>query len=126
MTQPQQVLTWFELPTVDLKRAIAFYRTVLHAQIKEEVFAGTPHGIFERPAEGMVTGALIEDKRRKPATTGTLVYLSAGGQLDECLARVAAAGGKVVLEKTSIGPQGHIAIIADTEGNHVGLHQQAG
>ncbi len=125
MTKTPHFVNWFELPTLDLKRAINFYKTVMEVPIKEELFAGVPHGIFERVEDGAVTGALIFDQRRKPANTGTLLYLNTDGRLDECLGRVAAAGGKVVLEKTAIGPQGHIAIIADTEGNHVGLHARA-
>jgi len=118
----KSTLSWFELPTLDLGRAVRFYRTVVEAQIKEEVFAGVPHGIFERLGDDAITGALIYDERRKPAHTGTMIYLSTDGRLDACLGRVEAAGGKVIVGKTHIGPQGHIAVIADTEGNHVGLH----
>jgi predicted enzyme related to lactoylglutathione lyase len=40
--------------------------------------------------------------------------------LDASLARVAPAGGSVVLPKTDMGPV--IALLRDTEGNVVGLH----
>jgi predicted enzyme related to lactoylglutathione lyase len=30
----------------------------------------------------------------------------------------------VLLPKTAIGAPGYIAIVADTEGNHVGLHME--
>jgi predicted enzyme related to lactoylglutathione lyase len=50
------------------------------------------------------------------------MYLNAGNALDAMLARVAAAGGQVLLPATVIGEQGVIAIIRDSEGNRVGLH----
>jgi predicted enzyme related to lactoylglutathione lyase len=38
------------------------------------------------------------------------------------LSRVEAAGGSVVMPKTSIGENGYMAIFLDTEGNRVALH----
>jgi hypothetical protein len=69
-----------------------------------------------------VGGALVEDSTNAPSPTGQRVFLNAAGELDAWLARVEAAGGRVLLPRTDIGPPGHIAIIQDTEGNHVGLH----
>jgi uncharacterized protein len=118
----QNAVTWFEIPSTDLGRAIKFYNTVLGIQLREEVFNGIPHGMF--PAdEAAVGGALIFDPNVIPSDKGSVVYLDARGDLDGVLSRVQAAGGKVVLPKTSIGDPGHIAILIDTEGNRVGLHQ---
>ena len=39
-------LTWFEIPTQDLDRAVRFYETVLGVHLKREVFGGVPHAIF--------------------------------------------------------------------------------
>jgi predicted enzyme related to lactoylglutathione lyase len=38
------------------------------------------------------------------------------------LGKVEAAGGKVLMDKISIGENGFIAFFLDTEGNRVGLH----
>jgi predicted enzyme related to lactoylglutathione lyase len=51
-----------------------------------------------------------------------MVYLSGGEDLSAPLGRVEAAGGKVVMPKTSIGEHGFCAMFLDTEGNRVGLH----
>ena len=59
---------------------------------------------------------------RRPTGGGTLVYLNADGQLDAILSRVEAAGATIVLPQTAIGPDGFIAVVADTEGNHVGFN----
>ena len=111
---------WFELPVQDLGRARGFYETVLATRLRQETFGGMPMAIF--PYEGGSGGALVRDARVRPAADGTVVYLDATGTLDACLERVTAAGGKVVLSKTDIGPPGFIALILDTEGNRVGLH----
>ena len=42
--------------------------------------------------------------------------------MDNVLAKVEAAGGKIVQPKFSIGENGHIAYIMDTEGSVVGIH----
>jgi predicted enzyme related to lactoylglutathione lyase len=51
------------------------------------------------------------------------VYLNAAPSIDAALARVPAAGGKVVVPKTPLpGTMGAFARIIDCEGNLVGLH----
>lgn len=42
--------------------------------------------------------------------------------MDDVVARVEAAGGKVLLPKMTIGEHGFMAIIMDTEGNSIGIH----
>jgi predicted enzyme related to lactoylglutathione lyase len=115
------VIDWFEIPTTNLDRAAKFYETVLGVRLKHETFGGVPQALF-LAGKDAAGGALIQDPRRKPNAEGTLIYLSAGKDLDGCLARVTKAGGRVVLPKTDIGEPGYIAIFADPEGNTVGLH----
>ena len=117
----KNAIHWFEIPTLDLPRASAFYEAVLDLSLKQEDFGDTPMAIFPADEEG-VAGALVFDARRTPSMKGALVYLDATDKLDACLSRVAGARGEVVLPKTSIGPQGFIALVRDTEGNCVGLH----
>ncbi len=112
-------LNWFEIPCTQLSRAAAFYEKVTGLTLKRESFLNVPHAIFKSTGVG---GALVEDKDNAPSAKGQRVFLNAAAELDAWLARVESAGGKVLLPKTSIGPVGHIAIIQDTEGNHVGLH----
>jgi predicted enzyme related to lactoylglutathione lyase len=121
---------WFEIPVRDMDRALACYETLLAAPLRRETFGARPYAIFphEPPGAG---GALVQDPAREPGAggpkarphqTGTLVYLNVDGQLDAVLSRAAAAKAVVILPKTSIGNDGHIAILADTEGNRVGLN----
>jgi predicted enzyme related to lactoylglutathione lyase len=114
-------LTWFEIPTLDLNRAVQFYETVLGVHLKREVFGGVPHAMF--PAgQSDAGGALIQDGHRKPSSEGTRIYLDAGGKLDACVDRVRGAGGMLLMPKTDIGDPGFIAVFRDTEGNSVALH----
>jgi len=114
-------INWFELPVADIARAQRFYETALGLKLHFEIFGGLPNAIF--PAGGGVRGALVQDPRARPSREGTRVYLDAP-DIDGCLARVATAGGKVLLGKTDIGDPGFIAMLEDSEGNLVGLNQR--
>jgi predicted enzyme related to lactoylglutathione lyase len=115
------VINWFEIPVKDLARAQSFYEKLLEQKLKAEVFDGQPMAIF--PGEQTeVRGALVVMPNRKPSTDGALTYLNCNGRLDAVLSRVGSAGGKVVVPRTDIGPPGFIAVVADTEGNTIGLH----
>ncbi len=48
--------------------------------------------------------------------------MNGGKDLARILKKVEKAGGKVLLEKTSIGEFGFIGRFLDTEGNQVALH----
>ena len=115
-------INWFELPARDHERAAKFYETILGAELRREVFFGTPNAIFPYD-QGGVGGAVIASDSLQPTRGGALVYLNARGDIDGVLSRVEAAGGSIVSPKQQIGPMGYIAIIEDSEGNQVGLHQ---
>ncbi|MEP7189241.1 MAG: VOC family protein [Roseiflexaceae bacterium] len=115
-------INFFEIPSIDFDRAVAFYRNILDVEFHHEVFMGTPTAMFPSSAAG-AGGAVIHNDL-KPSTDGPLIYLNANGQLREVVARVAQAGGSVLLPVTSIGDPGEIAIILDTEGNRIGLHSE--
>src|SRR4051812_13544383 len=117
----KNAINWFEIPVTNMDRAAKFYATVFEMKLKLEDFGGVPNAIFPREGEG-ACGSLVLNPRRKPSADGSLVYLNATGKLDDCIGRVEAAGGAVLLPKTPIGDPGFIALIRDTEGNCVGLH----
>ena len=118
-------INWFEIPAKDMDRATRFWETVLGRSLKREIFGGVPHAIFSTGEEGSVSGALVNDGKREPSASGTVVYLDAGKDLDGCIARAPKAGGKVAVPRTSIGEHGAFAVLVDTEGNAVGLHTTA-
>ncbi|NJO83182.1 MAG: VOC family protein [Blastochloris sp.] len=115
-------ITWFEIPAVEFDRAVSFYSAILNQDLHKSEFMGDPHGFFPVDAGG-VGGAIIKREGLTPSATGIVIYLNAGNDLNGIVARVASAGGQVLTPVIPIDPQGHMAIILDTEGNHIGLHQ---
>lgn len=116
-------LNWFEIAVDDLDRAARFYEQMLGTPLRRERFFGLDQALFPYESPGL-GGALVKDPRRAPGAAGALVFLNAEGRLDDCLGRVAVAGGEVVQKKTSIEFAGYYALVRDTEGNLVGLHSR--
>jgi predicted enzyme related to lactoylglutathione lyase len=115
-------LDWFEIPVVELARARRFYESLLQATLREETFNGQSMVILPYQ-QGGVGGALMLGEQFTPSAQGTVVYLGAGDDLDGALARVEAAGGRVLSGKIHLSDDiGSIAFFMDTEGNRIGLH----
>jgi uncharacterized protein len=116
------VINWFDIPATNYERAVRFYESVLGTKLIQENMLGAQMAIF--PAKpGEATGAIMARAGVTPGASGTTIYLKAGRDLAVPLARVEAAGGKVVFPKTFIKEGfGYFAIMIDTEGNSVGLH----
>ncbi len=114
-------INWFEIPALDIKRAINFYNTIFDIElVSMEGGDGFPMGMF--PVEDGVSGAVIAGEGYTPSAQGSIVYLNGGDDLNTVLDRVVAAGGQVELAKMDIGENGFVAFFKDTEGNKVGLH----
>ena len=118
----KNALNWFEIPVKNMDRAVACYETLLGTPLKRENFGGMPYGVFPYEQPG-VSGALVQDDKR-PMGPGALVYLNANGILDAVLSRATQAKAKVVVPKTAIGKDGFIAVLEDTEGNHIGFNSE--
>ena len=116
-------ITWFEVPTTDITRAVGFYETLLGKKLTE--FPGEEPCFMFPSGEGSVAGALIHRPHHMPATNGAMVYLNVDGELDNVLARAHKIEGTVQLPKTQIpGGYGFYACLLDSEGNHIGLHSR--
>ena len=125
------VITWFEIPVLDSKRARKFYETILdiemHTVFMEETneeltfFPSVP-GVVQATS-GRVTGALTRSERVKPSQEGTMVYLNASPELQRVINKIEPAGGKVIVPKTPI-IAGYFAVFIDTEGNRVAIHAE--
>ena len=116
-------VTWFEIYVDDLPRAQSFYESVFKCHLTREQTDGSFEALRFHgglPGNGSM-GALMKHPMRKPSHNGTLVYFHCNDcHLTSELAQK--NGGKVFKPKWSIGPDGFIAIIGDTEGNAIGLH----
>jgi len=119
---------WFEIPVLDMKRAKAFYEIVFNVKIHVEQFGDTLMGWFPFPKDPEAKGAggsLVQNPVLfKPSADGTLVYFSSLEINDE-LSRLENAGGVLLQEKTLISEEiGYMAMFLDTEGNRIALHSR--
>lgn len=113
----------FEIPVDDLARAKAFYAEVFGWRLDD--FPGmdytgittVPTGDDMRPIEpGAINGGMMA---RSEDVTGPVVVMEVAS-VDDALARVTAAGGRVVRPKMEIPGMGYYAYAADSEGNVIG------
>lgn len=118
----KNMINWVEIPAADFNRAVTFYEQLYGVQMHKTEMYGTQMGFF--PSEqGSVSGAVVKGDDYTPGSTGPLVYLSGGDDLQQVLDKIEAAGGKVLVPKTQITPElGNFAIFTDTEGNRMALH----
>lgn len=113
-------LNWFEIPVLDMDRAKTFYDTVMGKPLTSmEMSPGYPMAAFDDTNGG---GCIIQGEGYLPSSEGIVIYLNCNPDLQAMVDRVEAAGGSILQPKTSIGENGWMAFILDTEGNKIGLH----
>lgn len=121
------LVSWFEIPVIDIERAAKFYSTVFDVNIQIQDFNGVKMGWFppgdDKPG---ASGALIQFKDYRPSRTdGALLYFNSETITKE-LKLIQDNGGEVLQEKTEISAEiGHMAVFIDTEGNRVALYASA-
>jgi len=116
-------LNWFEIPALDIERSKKFYETIFEIKMESYSMEGVTMAMFPgTPESGKASGAIAKSDQHTPSMTGTLIYLNANPDMANVLAKVEAAGGKILLPKTNIGENGFMAFVMDTEGNNVGIH----
>ena len=117
---------WFEIPVSDMKRAVAFYEAIFKFKMEQHKMGPIEMAWFPYSLDGKnAAGSLVYNKEfYKPSQDGSLVYLSCEDGAIQT-SRVEKAGGKIVQSKKQISPEhGFMALIADTEGNRIGLHSE--
>jgi predicted enzyme related to lactoylglutathione lyase len=116
-------VVWFDVPTVDLDRAAAFYSKVLNCDIEVDEFPGGRIAVLPHSGDD-VAGCLYQSDVHKPSVDGMLLYFNVNGRLCDAVEAAVAAGGQVLRPKHSLGPHGYRALVLDSEGNRIGLHSQ--
>lgn len=119
----ENLINWFEIPALDFRRAVDFYKGILGLpQMEESEMFGTTMGFF--PMDGKnVSGAIVKGDGYQPSQDGVTIYLNGGKDLQVILDKVGPAGGTVIVPKTQISEEmGYFALFIDTEGNKIGLH----
>lgn len=117
------VCVWFEIPATDLDRAEKFYQAVFPQTTRRMACDAAGDVIVFDAPEGAVKGAIVKAGDHNFPGAASVVYLNGGDDLAAPLARVEAAGGKILQDKTALpAPWGFMAHFQDSEGNTVGLH----
>lgn len=70
----KSVINWFEIPVVDMDRAIKFYEPVMQVQLRREKMDMAELAVFphDDPATG---GALAKFEGVSPSQQGAIIYL---------------------------------------------------
>jgi predicted enzyme related to lactoylglutathione lyase len=119
------IVGWFEIPVSNMAKAMKFYETVFDLKLNPSNMGPFEMAIFPMAEKAPgAAGALVFHKEYKPSSDGTLVYFtSPSGDLNNELAKIESAGGRVFRPKTLIAEDiGYLAIFGDTEGNRLALH----
>lgn len=116
-------ITWFEIPALDLERAFQFYSTILNGNVRKGTFGNGDLILFNVPFNTgeAVGGSIVVRPDLTPTTEGGVIYLNAFSKLTAAVAKVTAAGGKVIVPEINLGKFGFAAVIIDSEGNKIGL-----
>ena len=122
----QNAISWFEIPTTDIDRAQIFYEAIFGITLTPMDFQNMKMRMFpiDDPMNG-IGGTLVDSGgfHKPSATDGPLLYLNGNPDVQIILDKVEAAGGKILMPKTTINPEyGDMAVIIDTEGNRIAFH----
>lgn len=116
-------LNWFEIPALEIARSQIFYETIFDMKMEKMDMGESQMAFFPwTPGSGKATGAVVQSAQHIPSMEGTIIYLNANPNMEDVMARVDDAGGKILMPKMNIGEHGNIAFIKDTEGNQIGIH----
>ena len=116
-------VNWFEIPAYNFDRAVSFYNQIYNITMDTTEINGYSMAFF--PAKRGIGGAVVTGEGCTPNTTGPLLYLNGGKDLNVVLSKVEQAGGRVIMNKTLINDAvGHFALFMDTEGNRLALHSK--
>ncbi len=116
-------INWFDIPAYNFERAMAFYNAIYIIEMEFTEVNGYSMAFF--PAKAGIGGAIVTGEGCVPNTTGPLLYLNGGRDLNVVLGRIEAAGGRVIMPKTLINEAvGFFALFLDTEGNRLALHSK--
>jgi len=118
-------VVWFEIYVNDLDRAVSFYENVLLIRFEDKSDLSNDTIQMKRFPGDMENygagGALAKVDDIEPSSGGSIIYFGCE-DCKEPESRVEPNGGKILQPKMSIGKNGFISIIMDSEGNSIGFH----
>lgn len=116
-------VVYFEIPVLNIDRAMKFYRSVFKFTFEREMIDKNEMALFPFADEKAgISGALAKGEIYKPTKDGIVIYFKTES-IDETLQLVIENGGSILYPKTSNGDLGFVAEFQDCEGNRIALHQ---
>jgi hypothetical protein len=117
----------FEIHAQDPERAMAFYRTLFGWRFERWGEVEYWVALTGDSVPG-INGGLLPRRGPPPAdgvAVNAWVCTVEVEDLDACLAKAEKAGGRLAAPKMAIGEMGWVAYVKDTEGNILGMMQNA-
>lgn len=121
----KKLIAFFEIPVTDFYRAVDFYETVLNVKLPVYECGQEKMACFNEGDETI--GAISQSSDLlsdfTPSEKGVLIHFNTE-DIAATLQRVVQKGGKVVIPRKKIEAEcgGYFAVIADTEGNRIGIY----
>jgi predicted enzyme related to lactoylglutathione lyase len=119
----------FEVPFDDGDRARGFYKEVFGWQLVTMPEMGGYTLVMSGPSgdqgpteSGFINGGMLS--REQAATKGPVIVIDVDS-IDACLEKIGGLGGSTVAGKTPVGDMGFAAYFTDSEGNVIGLWENA-
>jgi len=121
----KNLITWFEIPAKDFKRAVNFYEKLLGHKLKIYECETEKMAFFPEKDFGNC-GMISQAKGFNPSEDGVVIYFDATDNLDDLILRTKKAGGKILKDKCKIEAEGrgHFALVKDSEGNRIGYYSE--
>jgi predicted enzyme related to lactoylglutathione lyase len=109
----------FEIPAVDIKRAVAFYEKAFGWKFSRYPGMNYWLVIAGEDKEQGINGAIAEKDETHPTTINTISVPS----FEDAVKKIKAAGGEILGPKMTVPSVGYMVYCKDTEGNIFGIMQ---
>ena len=129
MSLQQNMVGWFEIPVLNMDRAIRFYEAVFSIKLVRKPMGPLDMAWFPSEATHLgAAGSLVRHPEHYSPSSkdGVLIYFnSPADDLGIELNRIEKAGGKIIQPKTLVSDDiGYMALFLDSEGNRLALHSK--
>ena len=113
---------YFEIPVVDMDRAISFYQSLLSIELERGTIHDYEMAFFPFEHNGVgISGALAKGDVYRPSIDGVFLYLQID-DIDALISKAIILGSEILLDKTE-AESCFVAEIKDSEGNRICLKQ---
>ena len=118
----EKLISFFEIPATDIKRAVTFYEVVFGIKMETRSYGGNKSMAFFPTEKGKFLGAISRSPKCIPSNNGIFICCRVE-DMDATIGRIKESGGTMIHLKQKIEEAGfgYSSIFIDTEGNRVGL-----